>query len=858
MLAGDARDVDAQIGGDADLAVELALVEGDEVGVAAGLAVEPLQGADGRGLQAHVEDGLVGGDGARRVGEGAALQLRLAEEELLLLVVALGVVDAELEDGEQLGRGARLGVELLERDHGAPVVGAGVERLLVLGDGQRRVAELGAAELAEAEAHALLHVAVEDAVDDLLVERGDLLPPAGRLAEALDGVDPGLHLALGGGLLQALEGVAEGAAGVAERALGRAQRGLQGVEALRGILGGGHLDLEHAEQPLGVAVGLVEGAQGLGGVAARGGDVEQGLERGAAAGAGRIEEQRLPVGVEGAGEIALVQPAHVAEPGVEAEAALGVVGEREIDLERVGEIGPALCLLVEGLERGEGGPLGAELVEHGAPRRDRLGDVADLVGQGLRGLGEGAAPLVAGGLGLLVLAQHGDQLAVLTGALVEALQRDQRGDVGLVVGEAGAPGGDGLGGILEDGLVQAADALVELAAAGRVDLEADLDAEGAGQLLVAGLGGVDAAERLRGRDHQRRVLGIDGDDALEHGLGAGLVLEEVLADAGDLHEDLAAGGGRGGGVGGRGEHGRHLLVVGEAAADLDEALADGGVLRLQGRELGEAGEGARVVAEPLVAEDADAAEQLAALALVGGALAADLEDAHELADLVAGLVDVLEDARGAQAQAGHVEQALDELARLAVALAVGEDVLQVADGLRRLVEPVEVDAAEGELDVERLVRGGHGEALLEQGGEILPPLLALVELLQGVERGDVHRVEREDALVVPDGLGRVAHDLLGDEGDLVEELDAIALVGGALGGLLVELLQLGPALGRGEDLLEPVEGADVGRIDGEDAIEVGHGPLGIAELLVVQAGGALAELDLDGAGDLPGAGVPPA
>ncbi len=376
--------------------------------------------------------------------ERPALELRLAEEQPLLLVVALGVVDAELEDGEQLRRGARLGVELFEGDQGAPVVGAGLERQLVLGDGQRGVDELGAAELADAEAHVLLDVAVEDVVDDLLVERGDLLPPAGGLGEALDGVDPRLDLAFAGGQLQALERVAEGAPGVAERALRGAQGRLEGVEALGRILGGGHLDLEHPEQPLGVAVGLVEGAQRLGGVAASGRDVEQRLERGAAAGAGRVEEQRLPVGVERAGQVALVQPAHVAEPREEAEAALGVLGEREIDLERLGEVGPALGLLVEGLEGGQGGPLRSELVEHGAPRGDGLGDVADLVGEGLRGLGQGAAPLVAGGLGLLALAQHGDQLAVLAGALVEALQRAERGGVGLVVGEAGAPGGDGL------------------------------------------------------------------------------------------------------------------------------------------------------------------------------------------------------------------------------------------------------------------------------------------------------------------------------------------------------------------------------------------------------------------------------
>ena len=822
-------------------------MQGDEIGVAPRLPVEARERLDGRGLEAHVEDRLVGGDGAGGVGERTLLQLGLAEEELLLLGVALGVVDAELEDGEELGEGVSLGVELFERDHGAPVVGARVERLLVLGDGQLLVVELGARELADAEAHALLHVAVEDVVDDLLVERRDLLPLAGGRGQALDGVDPGLHVALAGGLLQALERVAEGAAGVAEGTFGGAQRGLEGVEALDGVVGGGHLDLQHLEEPLGVAVGLVERAQRLGGLAAGGGDVEEGLQRGAAAGALGVEEEGLPVGVERAGEVVLVQAAHVAEPGVEAQAALGLLGEREIDLQRVGEIGPALGLLVEGLEGGERRPLGAELVEDGPPGGDGLGDVADLVGEGLGGLGEGAAPLVAGGLGLLALAQHADQLAVLAGVVVEPLQRAERHGVGLVVGEARAPGGDRLLRVLEDGLVEAADALVELAAARRILLQAHLDAEGPGQVLVAAAGGVDAAERLRRGDDQAGVAGVDVDDALVDGLGAGLVGEEVLVDAGDLHEDVAAGRRRGGGVGGGGEDAGHLLVVGEAAADLHEALADRRVFGLQGRQLGEAGEGARVVAEPLVAEDADAAEQLAPLALGGGALAADLEDPDELADLVARLVDVLEDAGGAQAQGAHLEQALDELPGLGVALAAGEDVLQVADGLRRLVEPIEVDAPEGELDVERLVGRGHAEALLQEGGQILPPLLALVELLQGVEGGDVDRVRREDPLVVPDGLGRVAHDLFGDEGDLVEELDAIALVGRALGRLLVELFELAPALGRGEDLLQAVEGADVGRVDREDAIEVGHRPLGIAELLVVQAGGPLAELDLDAA-----------
>src|SRR6202012_638161 len=97
------------------------------------------------------------------------------------------------------------------------------------------------------------------------------------------------------------------------------------------------------------------------------------------------------------------------------------------------------------------------------------------------------------------LAEHRDQLAELAGALVEALQRAERGGVDGIVVEAGPPGGDGLGGTLEHGLVEAADALVQLAAADAVLLQADLDAEGPGELLVAALARVDAAEGLRGR-----------------------------------------------------------------------------------------------------------------------------------------------------------------------------------------------------------------------------------------------------------------------------------------------------------------------------------------------------------------------
>src|SRR5262249_51768176 len=153
--------------------------------------------------------------------------------------------------------------------------------------------------------------------------------------------------------------------------------------------------------------------------------------------------------------------------------------------------------------------------------------------------------------------------------------------------------------------------------------------------------------------------------------------------------------------------------------------------------------------------------------------------------------------------------------------------LEVAERAVRLEELVDVDPAETELDVDHLGLGRALEPALEQSGEVLPALFALIELLEGVERAHVERVERADALVVADGLAEIADDLLGDEGHFVEELDALLLLGRALGGPVVELLELAPALGRRENLLQPVEGAVVRGVDREHTLEVGHRALGI-------------------------------
>ena len=104
----------------------------------------------------------------------------------------------------------------------------------------------------------------------------------------------------------------------------------------------------------------------------------------------------------------------------------------------------------------------------------------------------------------------------------------------------------------------------------------------------------------------------------------------------------------------------------EAARDLEHPLARPRVVGVERQEPREGLERPGVVAQALVAQLGDAPEQLAPLVRAGRELEVDLEHAHELRDLVALGVHGLEDDRRARAQLRHVEDLLDELARLAV------------------------------------------------------------------------------------------------------------------------------------------------------------------------------------------------
>ena len=95
--------------------------------------------------------------------------------------------------------------------------------------------------------------------------------------------------------------------------------------------------------------------------------------------------------------------------------------------------------------------------------------------------------------------------------------------------------------------------------------------------------------------------------------------------------------------------------------------------------------------------------------------------------------------------------------------------------------------------------------------------------------------------MVSNRFRRLSHRLFGDRGELPEQSNLGGLVRGAAGRMLEEIFELGPTLAAAEDQLQPLEGLLAGRIHGEDAAEIRHRPVGVAELLVVKGSGTLAE-----------------
>jgi len=141
-------------------------------------------------------------------------------------------------------------------------------------------------------------------------------------------------------------------------------------------------------------------------------------------------------------------------------------------------------------------------------------------------------------------------------------------------------------------------------------------------------------------------------------------------------------------------------VRAEPARDLEHPLARARVVGVQWQEARERLDGPRVVAQPLVAQIRDAAEQVATLVGLLRELQVDLEYAHELGDLVTARVHRLEDDGRARAQLRHVEDLLDELAGLGGARALAQDLLEIREGAGRVPQLREEERPEALIQIE--------------------------------------------------------------------------------------------------------------------------------------------------------------
>ncbi len=170
--------------------------------------------------------------------------------------------------------------------------------------------------------------------------------------------------------------------------------------------------------------------------------------------------------------------------------------------------------------------------------------------------------------------------------------------------------------------------------------------------------------------------------------------------------------------------------------------------------------------------------------------------------------------------------------------------LEVRQRARRVAEAHVEKRPEALLQIEPRVAAARRKAALEQGREAIPPLLRRIERIERPDGLLVRRVDLENALVIRNRPRPVAGDLLGDERDLREELRAAERVDGRGDHALIEARELRPLLVGRENLLQANECVLVARRDREHPLEVRPRTVDIVELLVVEGGETLREIEL--------------
>ncbi len=324
----------------------------------------------------------------------------------------------------------------------------------------------------------------------------------------------------------------------------------------------------------------------------------------------------------------------------------------------------------------------------------------------------------------------------------------------------------------------------------------DLAAEHVDELAIHGTSGVDALESFEGRQVER--IDFEGTGVVAKSLidFVHLPLEELAQVGEDL---LAVGVGRGH-VEGAGQSLTVLLPLGVLAVETAHLSQNGNVVRVQLNDL-------RVVRLGIFG--------------VPEVFAVPLGKAEAETDALLGIflalqpgVGVLDELAPAARRLGH---ALEVLRGFTIRIVDGEGVDQGVECLSLVVELLFEHLRDSAQDVGSLGRlFARVESPEVELDEWLPARSRVVELLQGVVRAVVRRIDGED-LLVRFGTAVLVVDLLIPNVCHLQELaDFVLCLGQGVGALHLDRNDVRPLRLAAVDRLERIHGLEVARIDVEE------------------------------------------
>ncbi|TMQ15852.1 MAG: hypothetical protein E6J91_12750 [Deltaproteobacteria bacterium] len=194
------------------------------------------------------------------------------------------------------------------------------------------------------------------------------------------------------------------------------------------------------------------------------------------------------------------------------------------------------------------------------------------------------------------------------------------------------------------------------------------------------------------------------------------------------------------------------------------------------------------------------------------------------------------------ARVARRQDALEQLARLAIVVGLGEQRLGRGERALRIAEVVEPHRRDPRPAALAVLLALAIEPALPQRDQIRPALVALEQALEALADLAVLGRQRQEALVVADRLVGLVGDVLGQLRRLAQQAHPARLVAGHLDRAIVEPERIAPALGDGVDHAQPrkrrVRRRRQPRHAHQDALERRRV---VAEPLVAEPAGALAD-----------------